>query len=464
MFYRPSSGRQASDALYAFGNILQNIHITFRTYWQPEDDPDISSAENDPTLSLDFKLGGFFYNDDNDNNGSSATTTSRARWLNLPQLKTINVNTLDTILKVHPCLLARSPKLDSVLLEDRLTRYSFSDVVYWEPAHLPDITSLVLKGTPAISFHPNTLKSTRKLESLALGMRVTNECSYIPDPEDFEHNSDEEDASGESDNDNLSSLSSSSYPPLAPILPRRQPVWTWDWDLPHLGYLCLASEFAYRFEFRMLNGTPNLGSLEINFNSESGRHSRTIGMEDLIKPGFQHPSLRQFIDRDRQLHRTRRHVISYLPNRKEHCLIQQQKEDQDLEGDEALWRDEFELIHLPKLHHLTLSGPWVIDYRPLKALFSRVAPQIQNIDMLHPLGFTAVEFFKSTSENLPKLYEAMVCSVPINSWWAEQAGLVSAIESEDEWDYGMRYELAVPPVGRKDGKDPVVYTFLREDS
>lgn len=50
----------------------------------------------------------------------------------------------------------------------------------------------------------------------------------------------------------------------------RRPVWTWDLDLPKLTKLRLESEHAYRFQFRMLGGTPSLIELSINCRSSSG--------------------------------------------------------------------------------------------------------------------------------------------------------------------------------------------------
>ncbi|KAF9148697.1 hypothetical protein BG015_009551, partial [Linnemannia schmuckeri] len=443
-FNRSSSGRQASDALYAFGNTLQNINISFRTLWLPDSVP----TNSDAPLFPEFKLGGSF-----DNNYDITPPP----WLYLPQLESMDINTQDILLKLHPSLFARSPKLSYVSLGDQRSRYSFSDVVYWEPAHLPDLTQMSLVGTPAISFHPDTLKSTPKLHLLGLQMPFTESSSYIPDPEDFERY-EEEDTPG----DNNANHSFSSAYPMAPTSQRLQPIWTWDWDLPQLTHLTLTSEFAYRFEFRMLNGTPSLAVLTLDFNSETGRHDRTIGMEDLIKPGFQHPLLRQFIERDRQLHRMRERLISYLPKHEERCFVQQQQEDEDFYGDERLWREEFDFIHVPNLKYLDLNGPWKIDYRPFKAFFTKVAPNLENLSLPQAFGFTVPEWIKSTSESLHGLRDAYV-SVPFSAQIIKALRLVSAVESEEAWDYGMRYKLAETPSGRKEDREPAVYSFRRQD-
>ncbi|KAG0055848.1 hypothetical protein BGZ89_002249 [Linnemannia elongata] len=459
-FNYSSSGRQASDVLYAFGSTLQTIDISFRKFWLLGHAP----ADSDTPPSPDFKLGGFFENncdnvdgDDSGSNRNSRRAITPSPWLRLPRLETITIDTQDTILNLHPSLLARSPKLQRISLLDQRSRYSFSDVVYWEPGQCQDMVRISLVGTPAISFHPDTLKSTPKLLFLDLTMPFSVGYSFIPDPEDFEHYEEEEEVAP-GDNKDITPSSSSSYPPV-PTLQRRQPMWTWDWDLPHLTDLNLTSEFAYRFEFRMLNGTPSLTSLKVNICSETGRHDRTIGMEDLIKPGFKHPILRQFIDRDRQLHRVREHLISYLPQHEERCFLQQQQEDADLSGDERLWREEFEFVHVPRLQSLFLSGIWKIDYRVLKAFFSKVCPSLKDLILPHVHGFTVPEWVKSTSESLHGLRSTSV-SIPFSANVLETAGLVSGAESGETWGYERLFKLKDVPVGRLLDKEPAVYNFL----
>ncbi|KAF9111739.1 hypothetical protein BGX30_007495, partial [Mortierella sp. GBA39] len=76
----------------------------------------------------------------------------------------------------------------------------------------------------------------------------------------------------------------------------RRPVWTWDWNLPKLTELRLESEHAYRFQFRMLGGTPSLVELSINCRSKSGLHRRTTGLEDLLKFSPVSPPSAQILD------------------------------------------------------------------------------------------------------------------------------------------------------------------------
>ncbi|KAG0372853.1 hypothetical protein BGX24_012494 [Mortierella sp. AD032] len=50
------------------------------------------------------------------------------------------------------------------------------------------------------------------------------------------------------------------------------------------------AEFGYRFQFKMLDRTPNLYSLTADI-------SRTVEIVDFIKPGYQQPALASFLER-----------------------------------------------------------------------------------------------------------------------------------------------------------------------
>ncbi|KAG0067225.1 hypothetical protein BGZ90_001103 [Linnemannia elongata] len=57
--------------------------------------------------------------------------------------------------------------------------------------------------------------------------------------------------------------------------PRRS-IWTWDWYLPKLTILELTSEIAYRFQFRMLEGTPNIEDCRIDIGNSSRVYNRVV--------------------------------------------------------------------------------------------------------------------------------------------------------------------------------------------
>ncbi|KAG0268232.1 hypothetical protein BGZ95_002547, partial [Linnemannia exigua] len=397
-FNHPSSGRQASDVIYAFGDTLQNIHIA--------DNKSLSSDNGSQSLP-DFVLGDAF---DNDIINEASSPSSR---LNLPILRLMRVHIDYMLIRLHPAFFARSPRLFMVSLEDRHSRYSLSNVDRWEPAVLPELVYLSLAGVSAISFHPNTLKSTNNLVRLELRMTYQEEASFIPDPEEF----DQEETTRESDLNEF--LSSSSTPTPS----RRQPLWTWDWDLPKLTYLCLTSEFAYRFQFRMLDCTPSLTNLFVDFNSITQRHSRILRIADLLKPGFQHPEMPQFLERDQQLQLHRRKLFSAEAD--DACQQRQWKEeDEDKDADEKLWSKEFTFVHVPHLEEFVLTGHWVVDYRVLKALFSKVAPRIGELSLGVCRGFTIPEWVKATSDHLHELQKCYT-SIPFNSQLVKEAGLLA---------------------------------------
>ncbi|KAF8941931.1 hypothetical protein BGZ47_007044 [Haplosporangium gracile] len=200
----------------------------------------------------------------------------------------------------------RLPRLSFLTLYDKRSQYTLTDVVHWEPAELSELTHLFLAGTAVISFHPDIFKSTRKLVCLDLTVGYHDAYSFIPHPVQFDetyegaandsresvdsHDDDDDDDNYEANNNNSFST---------PSLQRRRPVWTWNWDLHKLTDLSLSSEFAYRFKFCMLAGTPSLLYLSVHINSISRLDKRTVGITDLIKPGFQHPELERFLKRER---------------------------------------------------------------------------------------------------------------------------------------------------------------------
>jgi hypothetical protein len=61
-----------------------------------------------------------------------------------------------------------------------------------------------------------------------------------------------------------------------------RPIWTWDRDLPMLTHLLLNAEFAYGFQFKILQGVPRLCCLTVLIRSTSSLHNRTISIENLL--------------------------------------------------------------------------------------------------------------------------------------------------------------------------------------
>ncbi|KAG0205568.1 hypothetical protein BGX28_002820 [Mortierella sp. GBA30] len=192
--------------------------------------------------------------------------------------------------------------LQTALLEDRITEYTTQDIQTCLPAELPHLTNLTLVGTPAVSFHPDTLHSTSKLEYLDL--RISRDYSYIPPVEELQSAS--------------------------------RPVWSWDWHLPNLRAITLSAEFAYRFQFRMLHGCPNLESLWLDLRTRTGGHERVLHSTDLTSAHIEQPGK----DSQQQCH-----------------------------------------PHLPKLCHLDIMGRWEFEDDFLRTLLQRVGPNVLRVNL-----------------------------------------------------------------------------------
>ncbi|KFH71416.1 hypothetical protein MVEG_01715 [Podila verticillata NRRL 6337] len=147
--------------------------------------------------------------------------------------------------------------------------YILDEIDVCQPGILPQLTMLQLCGTAALSFHPDTLHSTKELQILVLGMP---EGTPIPSVQSIHSSgtpwpelvhSDYEDTSG----------AMFSHP---------RPQWTWDWHLPNLDTLDLSVGFALHFQFRMLQRCPNLCELFLSIFSEEGRVKRVLTEQDFV--------------------------------------------------------------------------------------------------------------------------------------------------------------------------------------
>lgn len=196
----------------------------------------------------------------------------------------------------------------------------------------------------------------------------------------------------------------------------------------------------------MLAGTPNLLRFMVDINSFSRLHKRTVGIADLVKPGFQHPELKWFLERERQQQERRR-------DRFDHTYGEQEEEE-----DDEIWQ-EFEFVNLADLEEFLLVGPWMLDCRVLSALFGKVAPKVERVRLKECYGFMVSELVKSTSENLHGLQEAVV-TIPFTDKLVAKAGLVEY--SSEEFRHGDIYRLAQWPAGRL-LCHPAKYEFARSD-
>ncbi|KAK3815667.1 MAG: hypothetical protein J3R72DRAFT_461520 [Linnemannia gamsii] len=348
---KPFAGHQINDVAFAFSNTLESIEISgqWRLLGSGQDGPDSTIDDDESTWFLP-RLSKLM-----------ADMGSRHSYLHLP-----------------PEFLSRCPRLVTVNLCDRLGEYNLGSVHQWKPAALPHLTSLRLRGTPAATFHPDTLKNTPELVELRLGIsRNRAECFYIPPPEQFIGIGHAK--TGVFDPNEASTPGAGPSP--------SPPIWTWDWELPKLTNLTLVVEFAYRFQFRMLDGTPNLEKFECDVRSLSQLHKRTLRLEDLLSPGFRAAT-----------HRSSSPALSDGST----DINNTDKETELKAGVQGLSMEEKrgEYIRLSALNSFSLIGPWTLSVQVLETLFTKVFPQVKCLDLHDCVGFTPAEWVNSTSSHL----------------------------------------------------------------
>ncbi|KAF8934741.1 hypothetical protein BGZ47_010223 [Haplosporangium gracile] len=422
-----STGRQVDDVLFAFHESLEDVSITY--FWYPDEfHSQQQQQQQQPQEQLEFSIG-YSHNCD--------------FYYTFPVLSSISAGTYDFALRLHPDFLRRCPQLVTIDLVDEREVYSLHETVHWKPANLPFLRHIKLEGTPATSFHPDTLRTTPGLASLYLGISRQDEFfSFIPPPQEFveieleqqQQQVKDEVHDGEQDdsiyNSNSNNNNSSSPTPLL----TRRPIWTWDWDLPCLTNLELTSEFGYRFQFRMLGGTPNLVSLALDICSTTGQHKKIVGISDLLRPGYHRPDLDDLLNET--LHNN----------------------DKEKDNDKDNVSLDFEYIYLPKLTDCGFRGPWQFEGgRVLQVLFGRVAPGIMMLSMMNSIGYNLFDVVHSTSKHLHNVRTVKVaCSAPADA--VVEAGLEVVSKSNSVLP---SYQLIRQPE-RRTYEHPATYTFLRE--
>ncbi|KAK3824070.1 MAG: hypothetical protein J3R72DRAFT_458560 [Linnemannia gamsii] len=195
-------------------------------------------------------------------------------WSDMPIFEHLDLQTRNRENRVvlDPRRLARYPSIRYVNIKDETFDYSSQEIVPWLPADLPEVRTVLLRGWSALSFNPATLYSTKKLKDLRLILTRPNWYCYIPPVDELdEHIGAEDGGSGDE-----------CYGVPGSIV---RPRWNWDWHLPALETLDLSSEFAYRFEFKMLHRCPNLEYLRLLMRTVEGLHTRVISEAHLFVPG-----------------------------------------------------------------------------------------------------------------------------------------------------------------------------------
>ncbi|KAG0335988.1 hypothetical protein BG000_007030 [Podila horticola] len=176
----------------------------------------------------------------------------------MPILTSLSANMHSEMLAVDPNFLRHCPSLKALSLKDYCVDIDVDKIMMNYPAQLPDLTRLRWDGSHAVSFHPDTLHSTKDLEMLILGSPSFLMEQVLPPTEP--------DLGGNS----------------VDRLKVSRMHWTWDWHLPHLTVLDFAGAFALYFQFRMLQGTPSLQELTLSLYSMDEQMWRTLTEADFI--------------------------------------------------------------------------------------------------------------------------------------------------------------------------------------
>lgn len=194
-------------------------------------------------------------------------------WMKLAALEYLSFYARGLVLDRH--FFKFCPNLKSVRLYDGSNPDRCQDVTTCLPADLPSLESLSMIGCCAFQLHPATFHSTPNLREVTVGSRKKGYLSYFTPATDAPHESfDFQDEAIET--------VMSTRARVAEIV---RTLWTWDWHLPSLSHLALTGEFAYQFQFRMLNGCPALEKLDLNNKSFDGRLDRVLSYADLLLPG-----------------------------------------------------------------------------------------------------------------------------------------------------------------------------------
>ncbi|KAG0269032.1 hypothetical protein BGZ95_002221 [Linnemannia exigua] len=210
-------------------------------------------------------------------------------WVKLPFLTTLSFRGCWNRLVIDRDLLLHCPSLVDLELVDFTFDYNCSDIVSCSVASLTRLEKLQLVGWPALTFHPGTFSSTKRIKYLRMSTASDDEDTrFIPPLEELEL-SFGSDAIGVSATTGQESTPAATASPVASGIHfvNMRPRWSWDWLLPHLKTLELTSEFAQRFQFRMLQGCPSLRSLHLDNTTYEDDLRRVLTTDDLfVAPGF----------------------------------------------------------------------------------------------------------------------------------------------------------------------------------
>ncbi|KAF9122361.1 hypothetical protein BG015_005569, partial [Linnemannia schmuckeri] len=211
-------------------------------------------------------------------------------WVDMPVLTRLSLIVSTARLLIDLQLLSLCSNVVSVQLFDEAKEYQCDDIEPCLSVYLPHLKSLTLQGTPALSFHPDTLHSTAELTDLLLII-----AGFVDDDEEDDFENELPDYDGDDFMTRYCFVPSvgelyrsygiqddfaTSLTPPKTI----RPIWSWDWDLPRLVSLKLFSEFAFLSQFQMFQGCPALQTFELEMRTFTAQPTRTLIETNMIHP------------------------------------------------------------------------------------------------------------------------------------------------------------------------------------
>ncbi|KAG0072264.1 hypothetical protein BGZ89_007323 [Linnemannia elongata] len=326
-------------------------------------------------------------------------------WVDLPLLTTLYISAAWNRLSLDTQLYRHCPNLTLASFTDNTTRYRCRDIRTCFAAELPRLDTLDLTGWSGLTFHPATLHSTVALKKLWIAIGRDDVDAYFIPPRTELDRSFEDDLAGMEGGDGEGGNGGT---PIQVTQERSRicrPKWTWDWFLPQLTSLTLTGEFAYRFQFRMLQGCPSLEFLSLNMRltDRSEEFTRVLSKADLFMP-----------------------MVTDNTGR-EGSFSQEQQQHQQQGG---------EAIVAPALEVVRLMGPWVIGDELLVQFFIHMLPSLADLEEEGVTGYT-LERMCEVLRTMPNKIEEMHLSLPEPSEEdAQEMGLVGekddSVENDDD--------------------------------
>ncbi|ORZ07488.1 hypothetical protein BCR41DRAFT_360084 [Lobosporangium transversale] len=263
---------------------------------------------------------------------------------------------------IDPRLLSQVTLLEHLVLEDYAvyTADFFLHAVKDLPprtiwSSLKNLKELRLRGFPVYEFHPDSLEHMLKLEVLCLD---THCPSSTPE--------------------GMPSIKQP-IPQMAEYLRNRE-MWNWQWQLPQLSFLELDGEFAWGFQFKMLQHSPKIHVLHLNLNT---RYIRT----DVSSRDFK-SSLFQLDDDPIDLSSLSSSLL--LPTGAG-INSSSNGSSSNSSSSSSSGSNTKQLLSLPNLHYLELRGLWVLEQKELDRIFLDVMPNLRGIHVEQRLPKLAPE-------------------------------------------------------------------------